>query len=151
MSVYYKIYQNNNKNSKNNGLWFARAAMVETDTTDDLAKNIMEKCTVNEADVSAVIRALISVMTRSLQASHRVKLPGFGTFKLGISSTPATERKDFTPAKNIKNVHIIFTPELKKGYDGSRTRTFLNGTHVKELPKYVGGEATKTEGDNTNA
>lgn len=140
MSVYYKVYQNNNKSNPNKGKWYARAAMVDTDSTDDLAKNIMEKCTVNEADVLAVIKALISEMTRSLQASHRVKLPGLGTFKLGISTRPADSRKEFTSA-NVKDVHVLFSPELKFTRGGSKTRSLITGTHVKELEEYNGTSA----------
>ena len=130
MSIYYKVFQSNRKNSPTNGKWYGRAAMIETDSIDDLAKRIQEKCTVNEADVLAVIKALISEMTRSLQSSHRVKFPGFGTFKLGISSKPAEKKEDFS-ASLIKNVHVLFTPELRKSQDGNSTRTFVNGVRLK--------------------
>lgn len=144
MAVYYKMYQENRKKSPNYGKWYGRAAMVETDTTDELAKSIMEKCTVNEADVLAVIKALVGEITKSLQASHRVKLAGFGTFKLGLKSAPADSRKDFVAEKNIKSVHVLFQPELKITRAG-RSKTFLQGVKVKELPKYTGVAAGGAE------
>lgn len=140
MAVYYKVYQDNRKLNPHKGSWYGRAAMTDTDTTDDLAKAIEEKCTVNEADVLAVIRALVGEITKSLQASHRVKLPGFGTFKLGMTSAPAASRDKFSAA-NIKDVHVLFQPEVKiNRTTGTRTRTFLTGTRVKELPPYIGAE-----------
>lgn len=137
MAVYYKVYQNNNPHNPNKGNWYARAAMIDTDTTETLAKSIMEKCTVNEADVLAVIKALVGEITRSLQSSHRVKLPGFGTFKIGITSSGAPSRDKFSVA-NITGAHVLFQPELKISANGTRTRTFLTGTRVKELINYEG-------------
>lgn len=134
MAVYYKVYQSNRKNNPHKGKWYARAAMVGTDGTDELAASIEEKCTVHKADVVAVIEALIGEMTRSLQNSRRVKLPGFGTFKLGIASKPADDKDKFS-LKNIKNVHVIFSPELKKTA-GVSTRTFINGARLKNFSEF---------------
>lgn len=152
MAIYYKVYQNNRKDSSTKGKWYGRAAMLETDTTDDLAKAIQEKCTVNEADVLAVIKSLISEMTRSLQNSHRVKLPGFGTFKLGLRTKPADERDKFGVA-NIKDVHVLFSPELKREQNGTRTRTFINGARVKAFSSLAAekGENTSDENAGDNA
>lgn len=152
MAIYYKVYQNNRKDSPTKGKWYGRAAMLETDTTDDLAKAIQEKCTVNEADVLAVIKSLISEMTRSLQNSHRVKLPGFGTFKLGLRTKPADERDKFGVA-NIKDVHVLFSPELKREQNGTRTRTFINGARVKAFSSLAAekGENTSDENAGDNA
>lgn len=147
MAIYYKVYQNNRKDSPTKGKWYGRAAMLETDTTDDLAKAIQEKCTVNEADVIAVIKSLISEMTRSLQNSHRVKLPGFGTFKLGLRTKPADERDKFGVA-NIKDVHVLFSPELKREQNGTRTRTFINGARVKAFSSLAAEKGENTSDDN---
>lgn len=151
MAVYYKVYQNNRKNNPNKGKWYARAAMVDTDTTDDLAKKIMEKCTVNEADVIAVVKALVGEITTSLQASHRVKLPGFGTFKLGINTKPADSRKDFSATDNVKGVHVVFQPELKISGSGVRTRAFINGAKLRELSSYDGSDTDNASADNAGS
>ena len=148
MAVYYKLYQNNNPNNPHKGEWYARAAMVGTDGVEELAAAIEEKCTVHKADVLAVIEALIGEMTRSLQSSRRVKLPGFGTFKLGISSTPSASAEKFNTA-NISNVHVVFMPELKKTA-GIRTRAFLNGVRVKNIADLTGsieGSGTSSGSD----
>lgn len=147
MAIYYKVYQNNRKDSPTKGKWYGRAAMLETDTTDDLAKAIQEKCIVNDADVLAVIKSLISEMTRSLQNSHRVKLPGFGTFKLGLRTKPADERDKFGVA-NIKDVHVLFSPELKREQNGTRTRTFINGARVKAFSSLAAEKGENTSDDN---
>lgn len=135
MAVYYKLYQNNNPRNPLKGKWYARAKMVGTDGIAELAASIEEKCTVHKADVVAVIEALIGEMTRSLQSSRRVKLPGFGIFKLGISSIGASAPEKFVTG-NIRNVHVVFMPELHKTA-GTRTRTFITGVRVKNISELV--------------
>ena len=83
MPVYYRITQDNRKNSAHKGEYYGRAVYEGTVDEYDLAKAIEAKCTVHRADVVAVIIALIDEMTRALQSSQRVKLTGFGTFKIG--------------------------------------------------------------------
>lgn len=148
MAVFYKVYQDNRNQSKTKGQWYGRAVMIDTDYTDDIAKRIMEKCTVNEADVLAVIRALVNEITRSLQSSHRVKLPGFGTFKLGLTTRGAKDRESFSVSENVKGVHVLFQPEVKVSQDGNRTKTFLAGTKVRELVKDI-KESTNADAPST--
>lgn len=144
MAVYYKLYQNNNPRNPHKGEWYARAKMMGTDGIAELAASIEEKCTVHKADVVAVIEALIGEMTRSLQSSRRVKLPGFGTFKLGISSVGATAPEKFVTG-NIKNVHVVFMPELHKSA-GTRTRTFITGVRIKNISD-LAADAAITPGE----
>ena len=128
MSVYYRITQDNRKNSVHKGEYYGRAVYVGTVNEYDLAKAIEAKCTVHRADVVAVIIALIDEMTRALQSSQRVKLTGFGTFKMGMS---AKTIEKFT-ADNIRKLRVLFQPETKIAQDGSRTRTMITGARVKE-------------------
>ena len=131
MSVYYRITQDNRKNSTHKGEYYGRAVYVGTVDEYDLAKAIEAKCTVHRADVVAVIIALIDEMTRALQSSQRVKLTGFGTFKMGMSTRPAKTIEKFT-ADNIRKLRVLFQPETKIAQDGSRTRTMITGARVKE-------------------
>ena len=131
MSVYYRITQDNRKNSTHKGEYYGRAVYVGTVDEYDLAKAIEAKCTVHRADVVAVIIALIDEMTRALQSSQRVKLSGFGTFKMGMSTRPAKTIEKFT-ADNIRKLRVLFQPETKIAQDGSRTRTMITGARVKE-------------------
>ena len=131
MPVYYRITQDNRKNSAHKGEYYGRAVYEGTVDEYDLAKAIEAKCTVHRADVVAVIIALIDEMTRALQSSQRVKLTGFGTFKMGMSTRPAKTIEKFT-ADNIRKLRVLFQPETKIAQDGSRTRTMITGARVKE-------------------
>ena len=59
-----------------------------------------------------------------------------GSGKIGLNTSPADSAKDFTPQKNVKRLHIIFQPEVKVDNNGTRTRSFLTGTKLRELNAY---------------
>lgn len=132
MAVRYKLYMNNRKNSPTKGKWYARAAVQNVVDLDALAKRIQANCTAKRADVMAVLTELVEVMTTELQNSNRVKLDGFGSFKIGLSSKGADNLKDFSVAKNVKSLHVLFMPELHISPDKTRTKTFLTGTVLKQ-------------------
>ena len=135
MAVKYKIYQSNRKDAFN-GKWYARAVHDGTVTTDDLADIMQDNCTVKRSDILAVISELVETMTSQLQNSMKVKIAHFGTFKLGISSSPADSAKDFSASSNIKNVHVLFLPEVKIDAKGNRMQTFISGAKVQEATPY---------------
>ena len=153
MPVYYRKTQDNRKNSTHKGQWYGRAVYQGTVNEYDLAKSIEAKCTVHRADVVAVIIALIDEMSRALQSSLRVKLNGFGTFKMGLSSRPAETADKFT-TDNIRKLHVLFQPETHVAQDGVRTRTMITGARVKEwggaAPSAApGGSTTSGSGSTT--
>ena len=80
-------------------------------------------------------------MQDQLQDSKRVKLNGFGTFKIGMSKTGADKASDFDPRKNIKGLHVLFMPEVKTDSEGQRQKTFISGCSVQEVPKGTGPSA----------
>ena len=69
---------------KGYGKWYPRAVMTNTVDTDALATIMQRNCTVKKSDILAVISELIETMQDQLQDSKRVKLNGFGTFKIGM-------------------------------------------------------------------
>ncbi len=136
MAVKYKLYQENRDNSQYKGKWYGRAVHEGTIGIDELADIMQANCTVKRADILAVISELVETMKTQLQNSMRVKLDRFGSFKIGINTSPADSAKDFTPQKNVRRLHIIFQPEVKVDRNGSRTLSFLTGTKLRELDVY---------------
>ncbi|MFA4180581.1 HU family DNA-binding protein [Xylanibacter rodentium] len=133
--ITYRLYQNNNTESSQYKKWYARAVTTETATLNSLAERIQRNCTVKKSDVLAVLTELVEVMRDELQSSHKVKLDGFGSFKIALRSTGADSVKEFAVKSNIKGMRVLFQPELKISADGRRIRTFLDGCKVAELPK----------------
>ena len=150
MAVLYRLSQNKMSKSSAYGKWFAQAVMTDTVDTDELAEIMQRNCTVKKADIVAVISELIETMQNELQNSKRVKLKGFGAFKIGIENTPggSATAADFSASKNIKGLHVLFQPEVKTDSTGQRQKTFITGCSVQELPKND-VDTTKTSTDET--
>ena len=146
--VLYKVIQETNKDSKNKGQWKGRAVHVGTIDTNGLISEIEKICTVSDADVVAVIRAMVFVMTQKLQESYRVKIDGFGAFKIGLKTTYAEQAKDFTATKNIVGSRVNFSPETHwtAADGGQRRRVFLEGLKVTKLPSAGTTENAENEG-----
>lgn len=141
MAVFYKLYQDNRLNSKFKGQWYARAVHTGTVDIDDLADEMQANCTVKRADIVAVLSELVETMKTHLQMSHRVKLDRLGTFKIGMSTKPAENIKEFTANDNVKSVHVLFQPETKIEKNKTRVKALISGCKVQELPKNAIGEA----------
>ena len=135
MPVLYTLRKNNNSNSKGYGKWYAKATMIGVIETDGLANIIQRNCSMKKSDVLAVLSELVEVMQDELQSSKRVKLNGFGSFKIGLTSAGADKASDFDVRKQIKGLHVCFTPEAKTDSAGTRRKTFLIGATVQEAPK----------------
>lgn len=137
MSVNYKLYQNKNKKSSAFGKYFARSVMNGVINLDGLAKIIQSNCTVKKSDVLAVLSELTEVMSDQLQSSMKVKLDGFGAFKIGLHSTGSATVKDFSPTKNIKGMHVNFQPEAHvDSATHTRSLSFLSGAKLQEQENY---------------
>ncbi len=134
--IRYKLYQNKRKDSATQDMWYARAAVTGVTRLKDLADRIQRNCTAKKSDVIAVLTELVEVMTDELQAGHRVVLDGFGYFKVGMKTSPAESAKAFTPSQNVKSLHVLFQPEVKRSADGTRVKTFLTGAQVAEYDGY---------------
>lgn len=148
MAVNYKKYKAVRKD-KFNGKWYARVAHNGTVTTKQLAAIMQRNCTVKESDIVAVLTELVEVMNDQLQNSMIVKLDGFGSFKMGMTSAPAETAEDWTLAKNLRNVHINFMPEMKRSAGSTHyERTFLKGVKMQEATAYDKPEDEEKQNQN---
>ena len=111
MPVFYRLHQDQSVGTKRSGKWYARMVPTATINTRILAEIIQRNCTVKKSDVMAVIEELVEVMKDQMQDSKRVKLDGFGSFKIGINCKGARSAKAFTVNDNIEDLHVVFTPE----------------------------------------
>lgn len=145
MAVKYRLYQDNRKKFVNRGKWYARAVVDDVVRLDEISHEIQENTTAKQADVYAVLKELVNVMSRHLKNGDRVVLDGFGSFKVGLRSRPADTPKDFNPATHIADVHLLFQPETRwTATDRTRRRQFLQGIEVK-LAEQPNPSATKPE------
>ena len=134
MAILYKVYQDNREDSLTSGQFFARAIHTQTVELEAMAHEIEENVSVKYSDVSAVLIELINVMNRHLNASERVVLNGFGSFKIGLKTKGALRKEDFSASKNIVGSKLLFQPEYTVDVaTQKRTRQFLNNVTVKNV------------------
>ena len=136
MAVSYKLYQNKSEKSLYKGKWYARAVVNGVVNLNQMADIIQRNCTAKKSDVLAVLTELVEVMQNELQAGHRVKIDGFGSFKIGIASTPADSAAKWTVAQNVRGLRLNFQPEVHVSADKKRIKTFLTGIKLQELTDY---------------
>lgn len=148
MSVKYRKVVNNRKNSKTKGKVYGRAVVDGVVDTKEIARKINKRCTLTEPDIIAVINALETEIGYGLSDGKRVVLDGFGSFKVGLTTTPADSAKKFTSA-NIKGMHVIFLPATEME-QGKRVKNMLKGVKAEEMTEYTGigsGDTTSNAGN----
>ncbi len=134
MAVNYKVYQSKRKGATMDK-FYGRIAYRDTVNIKELAQNMQANCTVKHSDIVAVLTELSEAMKAELQRGNRVKIDGLGTFKIGLSTSPANTAKEFT-AKNIKSAHVLFNPEVTIDASGQRVNSLVSGLKVKEASPY---------------
>ena len=136
MPVPYKLYQNKRAGSKTENMWYARATHYGVLDTDKLASQIESATTLTKPDIVACIAAFLQYIRDGLRAGQRVKLDKFGSFKVGMATTPAETAKDFSATTNVKSLHVIFQPAVEVSADRKRTKSLLSGVKVEEMQAY---------------
>ena len=135
MAKFRKV-KNNRKNSPTRGMIYGRAVVNRVVHTSAIAKKITERCTVTEPDILAVINALMTEISANIAEGNKVVLDEFGSFKLGIRTSPAVNAKKFTSA-NIKNMYVIYSPYSVMD-QGKRVKPMLSGIKMEEMTEYNG-------------
>ena len=142
MAIKYRMYQSTQE-GVTKGKWYGKAVVDEVVDTDTLAELIQRNSSMKRSDVLAVLTELSEVLRDQLLAGNRVKIEGLGSFKVGFSSKPADERKDWMPQTHITATRINFQPEtVDQIAGGKRTRSAaaLQGIEFTELRGYDDGK-----------
>ena len=137
MAVLYRLYQNNNrKQPKCYGKWYAKALSTNVYGTDELAQEVQRNCSMKKSDVKAVIEELCEVMARELGNSHVIELEGVGKFYPKIKSTGTVTVREFSTVTNIVGTGIRFSPTRKRVAGSGKTyMPMTQAWHVQEAPK----------------
>lgn len=143
MAKFRKV-KNNRKNSPTRGMIYGRAVVNRVVHTSAIAKKITERCTVTEPDILAVINALMTEISANIAEGNKVVLDNFGSFKLGIRTSPAVSARKFTQA-NIKAMYIIYSPYSVMD-QGKRVKPMLSGIKMEEMTEYNGIEDKENGG-----
>ena len=138
--IFYLLKQNNIKNSKVKGKWFAHGKTVEVLNTRKMANHISEHGSIYTPDVVfGVLEKFRSCLLEMLLNSRRVKIDGLGTFFTTIENEPggAAKKEDFSPQKNLKALHIRFMPDQEAETNIS-SREFIKKAEFVNAEAFAG-------------
>ena len=134
MAHLYKLVQNNNEHMQEAyQKWYARPVYTGTLDLNGIAELIQRNSTAKKSDALAVLTEMVEVISDALKSSQRVKIDGFGTFKVGMASKGVSSVKDFTITENLKGVH----KRLLKGLSFAPAASLVNAKEVEERGKDV--------------
>ena len=88
--------------------------------------------------------ALMTEISANIAEGNKVVLDNFGSFKLGIRTSPAVSAKKFTSA-NIKAMYIIYSPYSVMD-QGKLVKPMLSGIKMEEMTEYNGIEDKENGG-----
>ena len=83
-------------------------------------------------------------ISANISEGNKVVLDNFGSFKLGIRTSPAVSARKFTQA-NIKAMYIIYSP-YSVMVQGKRVKPMLSGIKMEEMTEYNGIEDKENGG-----
>ena len=134
MSVFYRKYQNKNRQSVAYGKWFARAVTIgKTINIDELAKHMSEHNTpYSKGAIKVVLTDMIGCIRELMLEGKAVKLEGLAIFSAGIKTKKngAPTSAEFSTTKHIDSVY------MRARATGEFTRQELTKAgNVTELPK----------------
>ena len=134
MSVFYRKYQNKNRQSVAYGKWFARAVTIgKTINSDELAKHMSEHNTpYSKGAIKGVLTDMIGCVRELMLEGKAVKLEGLAIFSAGIKTKKngAPTSAEFSTTKHIDSVY------MRARATGEFTRQELTKAgNVTELPK----------------
>ena len=115
ISMQYDLYQNNNKESKAYGKWYATPVVTNTLNLKGFARHIHEhNGTYRESIIKGVMDEMVECLTEMVSQGVGVKLDGLGTFYPTFESKGAVSPDEFSVAEHIVGIHIRFQPEGSK-------------------------------------
>ena len=150
--IFYLLKQNNIKNSKIYGKWFAHGKTIETLNTRKMANHISEHGSIYTPDVVfGVLEKFRSCLLEMLLNSKRVKIDGLGIFFTTLENEPggALRKEDFSPAKNLKALHIRFLPDQEAETNIS-SREFIKKAEFVNAETFA-GQLTEEEDKPSNS
>ena len=152
--IFYLLKQNNIKNSKVKGKWFAHGKTVEVLNTRKMANHIAEHGSIYTPDVVfGVLEKFRSCLLEMLLESKRVKIDGLGTFFTTIENCKggAATEDEFNVNKNLQALHIRFMPEQEQEMNISsreffKKAEFINIDTLKNEKKETDGSGSSSGG-----
>ena len=141
--IYYRTYQNNNRESNGYGKYYGRLVSQGTLGTDDICRHIAKHGTIYTSDVvKGVVEKFINCFEELLLEGYKLKLDGLGTFYLA-GRTEGEDTEDEFTAASFKKVMVRFLADQSKKSEYT-TRLMTNKASLANIKTFT--ETPKSNG-----
>lgn len=114
MSQKFIKTQNKNQRSEAYGKYYAQAVYGEEFIeTEELADYIQQQASVKKSDITAVLTELGEALKHYLELGEKIRIKGFGIFKVGFSSIGVATKEECN-ATTITKRRVLFQPETER-------------------------------------
>ena len=131
MAIEYDFYRNPNSEGTNKKRYHARVVSNNRISTDDLAEEIQNECSLTIADVKAVLIALGDKLARHLGEGDKVHIEGIGHFQVNLRCKEEVRTTRAVRSENIefKSVSYRADNDLKKHLRKQKIQRSPNKVH----------------------
>ena len=131
MSIEYDFYRNPNSQGTNKKRYHARVVSGDRISTDELAEEIQNECSLTKADVKAVLIALGDKLAKHLGEGNKVYLEGIGYFQVNLKCKEEVRSTLAIRSENVefKSVSYRADNELKKRLRNQKIQRSLKKVH----------------------
>ena len=135
MSIEYDFYRNPNSQGTNKKRYHARVVSSDRISTDELAEEIQNECSLTITDVKAVLIALGDKLAKHLGDGSKVHLEGIGYFQVNLKCKEEvrTTRSVRSEYVEFKSVSYRADNELKKHLRNQKIQRSQTRIHSLEM------------------
>ena len=135
MSIEYDFYRNPNSQGTNKKRYHARVVSSDRISTNELAEEIQNECSLTIADVKAVLIALGDKLAKHLGEGSKVHLEGIGYFQVNLQCKEEVRTTRSVRSDNVefKSVSYRADNELKKHLRNQKIQRSQTRIHSREM------------------
>lgn len=135
MSIEYDFYRNPNSQGTNKKRYHARVVSSNRISTNELAEEIQNECSLTIADVKAVLIALSDKLAKHLGEGSKVHLEGIGYFQVNLQCKEEVRTTRSVRSENVefKSVSYRADNELKKHLRNQKIQRSQTKIHSVEM------------------
>ena len=135
MPIEYDFYRNPNSQGTNKKRYHARVVSSNRISTNELAEEIQNECSLTIADVKAVLIALGDKLAKHLGDGSKVHLEGIGYFQVNLQCKEEVRTPRSIRSENVefKSVSYRADNELKKHLRNQKIQRSQTKIHSVEM------------------
>ena len=135
MSIEYDFYRNPNSQGTDKKRYHARVVSSDRITTDELAEEIQNECSLTITDVKAVLIALGDKLAKHVGDGSKVHLEGIGYFQVNLQCKEEVRTTRSVRSENVefKSVSYRADNELKKHLKKQKIQRSQTKIHSVEM------------------